>query len=167
MFCKKCGKAIPNDALFCTGCGTPIDGNEIKTEAPNVRSNKTKQPSKVSVGPSSPLSTAAIILGIISVVWSALTCLCGSSTGGSLVLGIAAIITGYLARAKAKEAGIKDKNADTGYYCGIVSVILNIILFIFIILLFVVIFGLQIAIPVFFYEIAEEYQYYFINSFLF
>ena len=32
MFCTHCGKELPDDARFCTGCGTPITEEGVKTK---------------------------------------------------------------------------------------------------------------------------------------
>lgn len=32
MFCKKCGKEIPNDASFCPNCGSPVKNESSSTE---------------------------------------------------------------------------------------------------------------------------------------
>lgn len=28
MFCQKCGKEIPDDSTFCTGCGTKVNNTQ-------------------------------------------------------------------------------------------------------------------------------------------
>lgn len=46
MFCVQCGKKLPDDAKFCSGCGAPVHNNETspastqKASNPNVLSDK-------------------------------------------------------------------------------------------------------------------------------
>ena len=34
MFCMKCGKQIPDDALFCSGCGAKVEHEAEQTSVP-------------------------------------------------------------------------------------------------------------------------------------
>lgn len=34
MFCAKCGKEIPDDAVFCVACGRPVNKESISAEKP-------------------------------------------------------------------------------------------------------------------------------------
>ena len=33
MNCSKCGRALPDNAVFCSGCGSPVE-SETKTDSP-------------------------------------------------------------------------------------------------------------------------------------
>lgn len=33
MFCRNCGKNIPDDSKFCISCGTPVENNTISNQA--------------------------------------------------------------------------------------------------------------------------------------
>ncbi len=39
MFCRKCGKEIPDDSEFCPKCGTAVKENSRKNEQPSSRSS--------------------------------------------------------------------------------------------------------------------------------
>ncbi len=78
MFCKKCGNEIPNEAKFCTNCGTavqpvPENGETGQTRTPEQASTAIVQPQVVvytqpptGINPNWPLKSkiAAGLLGI-------------------------------------------------------------------------------------------------------
>ena len=52
MYCKQCGKELPNDARFCDGCGTPVQGGPVPNQGgttpppppPRYQTNPTPPP---------------------------------------------------------------------------------------------------------------------------
>ena len=59
MYCKKCGKELEEDSVFCTSCGTKI--NENKSSKEN-NANTTKKGKIISI--------CIILVGLICMGWS-------------------------------------------------------------------------------------------------
>lgn len=77
------------------------------------------------------MSIAALILGILSVASFIVSCELSESytflwifSGAAIVIGIAAIFVGALARHRSKEEGMRDLKASLGFTLGIISVAL-------------------------------------------
>ncbi len=66
-FCKHCGHQLPDDALFCTSCGTKVDSNNESSNATNLTSTTsyTYNPSGVSVTSNSKVNTSFHVAIII------------------------------------------------------------------------------------------------------
>ena len=76
MFCSKCGKEIANEAIICTGCGCAVErGYVALTSSTPVKSQKK--------------TSAALVLGIIGIIFAWLFALVGHITSIiGIILGI-------------------------------------------------------------------------------
>ena len=115
MYCKKCGIQFPDSNAYCPDCGTPV----------NSKPNET-------------VSLLSMIFGI-----TALGALLISATQGlSLPAAIAAVICGFIG--KAREAG--NGNAQVGIICGFIAmginVLLTILVFVILFIYFAFVFGM-------------------------
>lgn len=63
MFCKKCGIKLPDDALFCEQCGTPV--KKVNTENPEI---VQKQATKKIIKTWHLLAVAAMLVVIVFIV---------------------------------------------------------------------------------------------------
>ena len=81
MFCTHCGKELPDDARFCTGCGTPITEEGVKTKKEETakrvfETQKTKPKGKFEMVLDSFVTVACLIivgftvLGIVGAIIS-------------------------------------------------------------------------------------------------
>ena len=50
MFCRKCGKEIPEDVKYCPNCGCPTDPNENTTSKATVYQDGTNIKSRLAAG---------------------------------------------------------------------------------------------------------------------
>ena len=102
MFCKNCGCNIADNATFCHKCGAPQQDVPVAVEDPGQK-----------------LGTAAMILGIITLV-TGLLCGCW---GGYIPLGcgITGLVLGIVGGNKSKAAGFENKDAKSGIVLSIVG----------------------------------------------
>lgn len=63
MYCKKCGKEVDDDSLFCPFCGASLNDNDVEDEAEavDVDNNSDRGPWKV-------FAIVGYVLGILSFV---------------------------------------------------------------------------------------------------
>ncbi len=110
--------------------------------------------------PGKTLGIVSMVLGIVAAV-IVITFFCCYLTLGFLPLGlgIAAVITGNIAKKKAKAVGMKNGYATTGFICGLISAIIGSLGLIFLVLYFILI-GSMFAL-----EPTDSYVY-FISNFL-
>ena len=66
MFCSNCGKQLPDNVRFCTGCGTPVDA-PVQEAAP-VQSVKPTAPKKGGKGFVLPVVVGAVVVVVALVV---------------------------------------------------------------------------------------------------
>ena len=120
MYCAKCGKEIPDSATVCSDCGTAVVVD---------RSNET-------------VGLLSMIFGIVGLG----TQVIGVATGLSLPAAIAAVICGFLTKARAAEEGKTSTNAQAGIVCGFVTIGIDLVstslAFVFLIFYFVFMFGI-------------------------
>lgn len=113
MKCSFCGNEIEQNSKFCSGCGAPVQQEEIKTEAQHdgeVNNAGTEYQEKVEViNPIPNINTPkpdgigksnapAIVLLILSLI-----CCCGSGIF-SMILFIAAAVLAIVSLVKSKNA---------------------------------------------------------------
>ncbi|MBR5474808.1 MAG: zinc-ribbon domain-containing protein [Lachnospiraceae bacterium] len=129
MYCRRCGREIPDDAMQCSVCGTPTNGeyrpNGInEQEAENVHheggygysySNPTRyQDPMRQPGDRRGLAIAALVFGILSLVVCCVPLI-------AIPAGLAAIIMGALS-VKSSGQGF----AIAGIVLGVIGLILGI-----------------------------------------
>lgn len=87
-FCGKCGREVPEGALFCMKCGVPIpEKQSFKTVEPVVNTDETKEPmpeiapsapeaiDHLSDGKTTPSTERKRPAGVIPIIISAIICL--------------------------------------------------------------------------------------------
>ena len=119
MYCKKCGIQFPDSNAYCPDCGTSV----------NSKPNET-------------VSLLSMIFGI-----SALGALLISATQGlSLPAAIAAVICGFIGKAREAGNGNASGNAQVGIICGFIAmginVLLTILVFVLLFIYFAFVFGM-------------------------
>ena len=117
MFCKNCGHENADDVHFCINCGNELNPqpvNPVETSAEPV--NTYAEPTLPKA--SQIMGLIAMICGIVSVV----LCFC---YGSGIVLAIAALVLGILAKKKAAEVGMTNGKAKLGTIFGIIGTVLN------------------------------------------
>lgn len=126
MICRKCGKELENDAIFCSRCGTRVEvesGNmnrntytpppfEGQYGQPNQPYNNYGNQGFMPFGqpqakPAQPLAIASLVLGIVSLIVFA------------IIAGPLGIIFGCIAKNKGNKSGM----ATAGIICGICGII--------------------------------------------
>ena len=126
MICRKCGKEIENDAIFCSRCGTRVETMEDNTQntyytppfnnpysqqnQPNYNQyqNQGWQPYPQNIQqPGHGLAISSLILGIISLIVFA------------IIAGPLGIIFGCISKSKGNKSGM----ATAGIICGICGII--------------------------------------------
>lgn len=110
MFCPNCGKENNDGVMFCSGCGTALNGGQQAQPQPQYQQNPYQQnpyqQNPVPVQPGKGLAIAALVLGIVSFF-----CI-------PVITGILAIIFGGVAKSKGYRGGM----ATAGIVCGIIGV---------------------------------------------
>ena len=132
MVCKNCGTSYEGDVKFCSVCGGELVPNKIPvqqsayqqpTYAPQAPYTPRPAAPVKEKNPGSSLGLAAMILGIISIVFSFIP-LIGYLT---YVSAIVAIVLGAIGKKKSKEVGMKCGSGTVGILLGIVCFVLNIV----------------------------------------
>lgn len=130
MFCKNCGKSMPDNQRFCTECGTEMLSSinntynqprynctlatnsmpEYKVAPNNYNSNcKNTQLDEKGLG----MATASFVLGLVSIV--------------TLGFGIVPATLGTFFGCVAKSQGSKGAMVTAGLICSAVGAILSVI----------------------------------------
>ncbi len=117
MFCKECGKSIPDQSSFCQFCGAEQIGYSVSLSANRpARINSNVDIKPVALDQSEPSSGAKTLGGI------SLACGIGGLILFGIPLGIAAIACGI----PAINGGAK--NGIAGIILGIIDILLAIII---------------------------------------
>lgn len=142
MFCKNCGKEIPDNATFCTYCGaqtgTPQQAQQPQQQQPvyqqpTYQQPTYQQPTYQQPGYQQPYqqpygqapyespegksaATAAMIWGIVSLVCS-----------WGLILGIIFSCVGISQAKKAERLGVNNGMAKAGKIMSIIALVCSII----------------------------------------
>ena len=138
-FCTNCGAFVPDDSKFCENCGAPVAAPEQNDEPVRVEAEVTYQPSEntyqpvedaytpapaETASPSKGFGIAALVLGILSIVF---LCLSWHPVFAliDLVLSIFAIVLGAVGMSRAKKSHASAGLAIAGLVCGIVGTVLS------------------------------------------
>lgn len=151
MYCKVCGKKLPDDAVRCDECGTPVDGApggdsysdpsfsqqgnggfyQDNRDRYSDYSSYDKEPVyERQSGARKGFAITSLVLGIVGLLG---TC-CSFMTWGvlSIILGVAGLIFGIL--------GLKSQGKGMAI-AGIVMAVLNVIIGILLMVLLLVVMG--------------------------
>ena len=118
-FCTNCGAFVPDDSKFCENCGAPVAAPEQNDEPVRVEAEVTYQPSEntyqpvedaytpapaETASPSKGFGIAALVLGILSIVF---LCLSWHPVFAliDLVLSIFAIVLGAVGIRRSRDRG--------------------------------------------------------------
>lgn len=118
MFCKKCGKEIPDGSAVCPECGENLN-TYVKVEEP--------------VNPGRTLGVTSLILGAAALATQVL----GNTSILTFPAAIAGIICALIAMSKSKAADMKCSSAKIGIILSIVSAVIDVVTLIASILLIV------------------------------
>jgi len=61
MYCKKCGKEIDNDSIFCSSCGTAVSNTKTE-ETVIIRNTKSIPKNKINWAKPSPIAVIIVVL---------------------------------------------------------------------------------------------------------
>lgn len=132
-FCEKCGAQMPDEAICCTNCGSPLSASQIPNQSAEPQQQyqyqyqqppfqqQQYQQQNVFVGQvdqkTKNMAIAALVLGILSIV-------SGKMFIG-LILGIAGIIISVKVR-NVLPKGITERTMATiGMVCSIIGVVIG------------------------------------------
>ena len=107
MYCRKCGREIPDDSVMCGYCGTPVNPDNPYTYGGT--------PQNMDEG-ANGLGIASMILGIVAIL---LAC-CVAAAG--LILGIIAL--------QKPKYGSSRGMALAGVICSVIALLMKIIVII-------------------------------------
>lgn len=121
--CYNCGSQMPDDALVCTNCGSPLSGSTIP--------GQNYQQQYTSPGNGSDINTKAVIALIFGIGGLLLTLAAPILPGVSSVVGIVLCTVGIIFGVKARNetpVGYPGKGmATAGLVCAIIGVVIGVI----------------------------------------
>ena len=142
MYCRKCGRALEADALFCPICGTAVNNAGEQSLADELALTTTAVHEALAARPAAedkPLRVWTIfsivgkILGIVCLITSIIPYLNYFSLG----FGIVGIVMSCLGRkAKTEET---DRNCRLGLKLSIAAVVLSAVMIIVYLVVFIVV----------------------------
>lgn len=132
--CNECGSTVSEDDLFCGVCGAVVDV-PARDPAPGVPVQPHTFPARAPAAHDSRANTA-FVLGIISIVLAAVSCVPIISFVSCLgpIVGIVAIVLGAVAKRDIdSQGGLEDdrKKAQQGMIMGIAGFVLYWIMIVF------------------------------------
>ena len=107
MYCRKCGREIPDDSVMCGYCGTPTNPDNPYTYGANG------------------LGIASMILGIVAIL---LAC-CAGGKWLTFLVAAAGLILGIIALQKPKYGSSRGM-ALAGVICSVIALLMKIIVII-------------------------------------
>ncbi|MBQ3225858.1 MAG: DUF4190 domain-containing protein [Clostridia bacterium] len=131
MFCPKCGSMNEDTAVHCAQCGAQLQEEAAPATIPDLQVNQApvyqapayKAPQAKPEGYG--MGIAAMVLGIVSLVFFCVVWL-------SIPCAIIGLILGVVAMNKAKVQGVKNAMAVAGLVCSCISLAVLVIWFIWI-----------------------------------
>ena len=115
MYCRKCGREIPDDSVMCGYCGTPVNPDNPYTYGGT--------PQNMDEG-ANGLGIASMILGIVAIL---LAC-CAGGKWLTFLVAAAGLILGIIALQKPKYGSSRGM-ALAGVICSVIALLMKIIEF--------------------------------------
>ena len=113
MYCRKCGREIPDDSVMCGYCGTPTNPDNPYTYGGT--------PQNMDEG-ANGLGIASMILGIVAIL---LAC-CAGGKWLTFLVAAAGLILGIIALQKPKYGSSRGM-ALAGVICSVIALLMKII----------------------------------------
>ena len=114
MYCRKCGREIPDNAVMCGYCGTPTNPDNPYTYGGAPQNMD---------GVANGLGIASMVLGIVAILMAC-------CTGGkwlTILVAVAGLVLGILSLQKAKDGNSKGM-AIAGVVCSILALLMKLVL---------------------------------------
>lgn len=118
MFCKYCGKEIPDDASVCPSCGKSVQEGQPPAPLALQQDEENRRNVPAASGPTDNLAVASLVCGICSILLL------------PIVLGPLAIIFGAVSSSRVPRESNSHKLAKAGLILGIIGLVLMVIAFI-------------------------------------
>lgn len=130
MFCTKCGNHNPEGAQKCSFCGAELNTDQysyqtsepVNQQSPYQQPNYQSYPQYPSEIPGKGLGIASLICGIVSLVLFCIIYI-------SIPAAIAGLITGCMAKSKAKAVRQSNGVAVAGIVCSSIGIALCLIFY--------------------------------------
>lgn len=132
MFCRKCGKELRENAVFCDQCGAKVEVVEEAIVVENEVIDVTTQPveeQQVERGPWKAFAKVGHILGIVSLatMWIPFFVCCS--------IGFYGIVFSALGKKSVENKPIADKALKRNIAASIVSFVLTVVIYTLILVL--------------------------------
>ena len=125
MFCRKCGKELREDAVFCDQCGEKVEITEEAIVVDNEVVDVIEQPEEETVerGPWKAFAKVGHILGIVSLatMWIPVFVCCS--------IGFYGIVFSALGKKSVENKPIADKALKMNIAASIVSFVLTVVIY--------------------------------------
>lgn len=131
MFCRKCGKELREDAIYCDQCGEKVEVVEEVSVVDNEDVDVIEQPEEGTVerGPWKAFAKVGHILGIVSLatMWIPFVVCCTT--------GFYGIVFSALGKKSTENKPIADKALKRNIAASIVSFVLTVVIYTLILVL--------------------------------